>query len=77
MIAHDSTENLSEETELKISSAINLFLKGKVSLAKAAEFAGITTIEFKEVLAAKGIIRETEGISVKEIDEKLIKLGIA
>ncbi len=77
MIAHDSTENLSEETELKISSVINLFLKGKVSLAKAAELAGITTIEFKEVLAAKGIIRETEGKSVKEIDEKLIKLGIA
>ncbi|MCZ7391780.1 MAG: UPF0175 family protein [Candidatus Methanoperedens sp.] len=68
---------LNTKAELKISLAIELYLKEKVSLAKAAELAGMTTIEFKEVLAGRGIIRETEGKSVKEIDKKLKKLGIA
>lgn len=68
---------MNTKAELKISLAIELYLKEKVSLAKAAELAGMTTIEFKEVLAGRGIIRETEGKSVKEIDKKLKKLGIA
>jgi predicted HTH domain antitoxin len=40
-------------------------------LAKAAEIAGLTVPELKEVLAARGIIRETEGKSRTEIDTKL------
>ncbi|VVB85952.1 Uncharacterised protein [uncultured archaeon] len=36
----------------------------------------MTTIEFKEVMAGRGIVRKTEGRSVKEIDKKLKKLGL-
>lgn len=67
---------LNTKTELKISLAIELYLKGKISIARAAELSGLTTLEFKEVMAARGIIRETEGKSAAEIDAKLKKLGI-
>jgi predicted HTH domain antitoxin len=61
---------------LKISLAIELYLKGNISIARAAELSGFTTIEFKEVMAARGIIRETEGKSASEMDAKLKKIGI-
>jgi predicted HTH domain antitoxin len=67
---------LNTKAELRISLAIELYLKEKVSLARAAELAGMTTIEFKEVMAGRGIVRETEGKSVKDIDKKLKKLGL-
>lgn len=67
---------LNTKAELRISLAIELYLKEKVSLARAAELAGMTTIEFKEVMAGRGIVRKTEGKSVKEIDKKLKKLGL-
>ncbi|MCZ7357328.1 MAG: UPF0175 family protein [Candidatus Methanoperedens sp.] len=67
---------LNTKAELRISLAIELYLKEKVSLARAAELAGMTTIEFKEVMAGRGIVRRTEGKSVKEIDKKLKKLGL-
>ncbi len=67
---------LNTKAELRISLVIELYLKEKVSLARAAELAGMTTIEFKEVIAGRGIVRETEGKSVKEIDKKLKKLGL-
>lgn len=67
---------LNTKAELRVSLAIELYLKEKVSLARAAELAGMTTIEFKEVIAGRGIVRETEGKSVKEIDKKLKKLGL-
>lgn len=67
---------LNTKAELKVSLAIELYLKEKVSLARAAELAGMTTIEFKDVMAGRGIVRKTEGKSVKEIDKKLKKLGL-
>ena len=67
---------LNTRSELKISLAIELCLMEKVSISRAAEFAGITTIKFKEIMAGQGIIRVTEGKSTKEIDLKLDKLGI-
>lgn len=67
---------LNTKAELRVSLAIELYLKEKVSLARAAELAGMTTIEFKEVIAGRGIVRKTEGKSVKEIDKKLKKLGL-
>jgi len=36
----------------------------------------MTTIEFKEVMAGRGIIRATEGKTVREMDKKLKRLGI-
>ena len=62
--------------ELKISLAIELYLEDKISIGRAGELAGLTTIEFKEVMGTRGIIRETEGRSTAEIDAKLKKLGV-
>jgi predicted HTH domain antitoxin len=55
----------------KLDGTVALWRKGRVTLAKAAEIAGLTVPEFKEVLAARGIIRETEGKTGEEMAEKL------
>lgn len=62
-----------ENSEFKISVAIELYKKGEVSLSKAAEIAGMTTIEFKEILGKRGVIREIEARPAEEIDIKLNK----
>jgi len=67
---------LNTHPELKISFSIELFLKGTISIGRASELAGLTIIEFKDILAGRGIIRETEGKTAKEMDKKLKKLGI-
>ncbi len=43
----------------------------KASLAKSAEIAGLTTIEFKEILADRGLKREIDGDEMAEIDRKI------
>ena len=60
-----------ENMELKVTVAIELYKKGEVSLSKAAEIAGMTTIEFKEVLGKRGVIREVEARPAEEMDKKL------
>ena len=41
-----------ENMELKINAAIELYKEREVSLGKATEMAGVTTIEFKEILVS-------------------------
>jgi predicted HTH domain antitoxin len=65
---------LNTHPTLKLDGAVALWRQQRVSLAKAAEIAGLTVPELKEVLAARGIIRETEGKSPTEMDAKLHKL---
>jgi len=62
-----------ENSQLKVSTAIELYKKGEVSLSKAAEIAGMTIIEFKDILGRKGVIREIEARPTEEIDRKLRK----
>jgi predicted HTH domain antitoxin len=62
---------LNTNPTLKLDGAVALWRKGRLSLAKAAEVVGLTVPEFKDVLAARGIVRETEGKSAKAMDEKL------
>ncbi|MBW6519284.1 MAG: UPF0175 family protein [ANME-2 cluster archaeon] len=62
-----------ENAELKISAAIELYKKEEVSLSKAAEIAGMTTIEFKEILGKRGFTREIEARPAEEMDKKLGK----
>jgi predicted HTH domain antitoxin len=59
---------------LKLDGAVALWRKNRVSLARAAEIAGLTVPEFKEVLSARGLTRETEGKSTTEMDTKLREL---
>jgi len=62
-----------ENAELNINAAIELYRNSEVSLSKAAEIAGVTTIEFKEILAKRGIVREIEARPTAEMDKKLKK----
>lgn len=56
---------------LRRAAAVELYKLGEFTLSKCAEIAGLTTIEFKEILKDRGIrIR-----SIKE-DKKSIKKGI-
>jgi len=56
---------------IRIELALELYKNKKASLAKSAEIAGLTTIEFKEILADRGIKREIEGDEIAEIDVKI------
>jgi len=57
--------------ELKTASAVELYKSGEISLGKAAEIAGVTVVEFKEILASRGVYREFEVKSTEEMDEKI------
>ncbi len=59
---------------LKLNGAVALWQNDHVSLACAAEISGLTVPEFKEVLAIRGVVRETEGKSRAEMDAKLQEL---
>jgi predicted HTH domain antitoxin len=65
---------LNTHPALKLDGAVALWRNNRISLARAAEIAGITVPELKEVLAARGIVRDTEGKSRAEMDAKLRKL---
>ena len=54
---------------LRITSARLLYKNKEVSLSKAAEIAGVSIEEFKEILTAAGIEREIE--PDKNIDENV------
>ena len=56
---------------IRIDLALKLYNSKKTSLAKSAEIAGLTTIEFKEILADRGLKREIEGDEIEEIDRKI------
>jgi predicted HTH domain antitoxin len=62
---------LNTHPALKLDGAVALWRKNRISLAKSAEIAGLTVPELKEVLAARGIRRETDGKSRAEMDAKL------
>jgi putative addiction module CopG family antidote len=57
--------------ELKTASAVEMYINGEISLGKAAEIAGVAVIEFKEILASRGIYRELEAGSTEKMDKKL------
>jgi predicted HTH domain antitoxin len=57
--------------KIRIDLALKLYNNKKTSLAKSAEIAGLTTIEFKEILADRGIKREIEGDEIEEINRMI------
>ena len=57
--------------KLRVAAATEMYKKNKVSLARAAELAGLTSIEFKEVLKDKGIKIILKGKSSKEIKKQI------
>ncbi len=53
--------------DLRISAAIELYKEGEISLSKAAEMIGVSTIEFKDILANRGISRVVGARSREEL----------
>jgi len=53
--------------DLRISAAIELYKEGEISLSKAAEMIGVSTIEFKDILADRGISRAVGARSREEL----------
>ena len=47
---------------LRNTAAVKLYKEGKVTIGRAAEIVGVTTIEFKDMLADRGIVREISPI---------------
>jgi predicted HTH domain antitoxin len=60
---------LNAKPDLRTVAAVELYKEGEVSLGKAAEIAGVTTIEFKDILADRGIRREVGSRSVEELEK--------
>lgn len=60
---------------LRTSASIEMFKRGKVSLARAAELAGVTSIEFKEILAERGIkvLMHKKGLKESKKQMKLLE----
>ena len=54
--------------DLRTMAAVELYKEGEVSLSKAAEIAGVTTIEFKDILADRGIRRTIGSRSDDELN---------
>lgn len=46
---------LDSKSQLKLAAAIEMYKSEEVSLSKGAELAGLTSIEFKEILIDRGI----------------------
>ena len=59
---------------LRNTAAIELYRENKVSIRRAAEIAGVTTIEFKDMLADRGIVREISSRSEEELNEGVKRL---
>ena len=66
----DALEKLvSTKKESRLDAAILLYREGKVTLARAAELAGIHRFEFEVALEAKGIAKVVEVDSAEALQE--------
>lgn len=59
---------LETKSNLKIAASIEMYKRGKVSIGKASEIAGLSIIEFKELLMVRGIEREIKA-DAKEMEK--------
>lgn len=74
-VVKDALRTLLEiKANLRIAASVEMYKKGRVSIGKAAELAGMSVIEFKEVLADRGIKRRIR-VEKKEMvkSDRLIK----
>ena len=62
------------KVQLRLAAAVELYKEGEVTLSKAAELAGMTTIEFKEILRDRGIKIVVPEKSKKDLDNEIRKM---
>ena len=65
---------LETRPELRTELAVKKYTDGKVSLNRAAEIAGVSPAEFKEILQSRGVDRDAGFMSEEDREEKLEKL---
>ena len=66
--------------QLRVAAAIEMYKKDKVTLSRGAELAGMTSIEFKEVLKDRGVrivLGRKGGVEVKKQMEMIKKVRSA
>ncbi len=74
-VVKDALRTLLEiKANLRIAASVEMYKKGRVSIGKASEVAGMSMIEFKEVLIDRGIKRRIR-VEKKEMvkSDRLIK----
>ena len=58
-VIKDAVRTLLEtKSNLKLAASLEMYKKGRISIGRAADLAGIGLIEFKELLSVKGVERE-------------------
>lgn len=62
---------LSSRGDLKINAAVEMYSSKDVSLGRAAELAGLSLFEFKEILKARGIKIVVDAPSREEMDGQI------
>ena len=65
---------LRENPELRIELAVEQFRSESVSLNRAAEIAGVSAEEFKNILSDRGVERDAGFLSDEEREDRLRKL---
>jgi len=65
---------LETRPELRTELAVKKYTDGTVSLNRAAEIAGVSPAEFKDVLRFRGVERDVEFLSSEDREGKLEKL---
>ncbi|PSQ47254.1 hypothetical protein BRD19_09910 [Halobacteriales archaeon SW_7_65_23] len=65
---------LRENPELRIELAVEQFRSESVSLNRAAEIAGVSAEEFKNILSDRGTERDAGFLSDEEREDRLSKL---
>jgi len=74
-VIRDAIRNLIiSRADLRLNIAIDLFRKDQVSLGQASERAGVGIIEFKDILAKRGILREVGNLSSELLKKRTKKL---
>ncbi len=61
--------------ELKLEIALSLYKDEEVSLGRAAEIAGLSREELKEILASRGIERNIPSLSHDEVEAGVERLS--
>ena len=60
--------------DLKINAAVEMYRSHDVSLARAAEVAGMSIFEFKDILKTRGITIVVEAPSKEEINSQIKRM---
>jgi predicted HTH domain antitoxin len=60
--------------QLRLEAAIRRYLDEEITLARAAELAGLSRWRFQELLAQRGIRIEVEARPTKELDQAVNRL---